>query len=265
MTRFDVALIDGDVLLYAVARGCEREENFDTSTHILYSDVNEAWDNMRHQIDNIKEVVDAAEVTVHISGSANWRKSVLPSYKAHRKDVRKPLCFAALKDRLREEYPCVTREGLEADDTLGICSGPGKVIVSLDKDFFTIQGHFARISLDRSVEIHEVSATQARYYHMLQAFMGDRTDGYPGCPGVGEITARRKLDALVSEAGHLRSDEWLNVWMAVCTAYVKAGMEEQDAQENFCVSKILDGRSGYVEGDTVVIRFPDGTHRKVSL
>ena len=43
--------------------------------------------------------------------------------------------------------------------------------------------------------IRDISEEQADRYHLLQALSGDTTDGYPGCPGVGELGADKLLDA----------------------------------------------------------------------
>lgn len=269
MPRYNTALIDGDVLLYSVARGVEKEARFDTDCHILYSDFTEAWPAMVHQIESVMDVVGAESLEIHISGKTNWRKIVMPTYKAHRKDVRKPLCFARLTEELRAKYPCVTIEGLEADDTLGLACRPGDIRVSLDKDFFAVPGSFARIAVDRSVEIHEISEDRARYYHMLQAFMGDRTDGYPGCPGVGEVIAKRKLDAVVETPGFMRRSEWCDAWNMMVAAYEKAGATQEDAIENFVVSKILDGSTGnylvHKDARSVFVTLPYGLDFEVLL
>jgi DNA polymerase-1 len=60
--------------------------------------------------------------------------------------------------------------------------------------------------------------------------MGDSTDGYSGCPGVGKVKAERLLESL-----HTPQE----MWEAVVAAYEKAGLSEAEAITQARVARIL--------------------------
>jgi 5'-3' exonuclease len=78
----------------------------------------------------------------------SFRHDLTESYKQARKGSRKPLAYAAVRDRLvaahgGETYKTIIKPRLEADDVMGIVStrAPGKfIIVSGDKDMQQIPG-----------------------------------------------------------------------------------------------------------------------------
>ena len=256
MAKFTSVLIDGDVLLYQVARGCETDANFG-DMHVLYSDFDEA---RKVFAIRVQEIVDTLGVPVGLmafSDGENWRKSVMPTYKAHRKDTRKPLVFHRLKEWAQAQYPSKILPRLEADDVLGLCQTPDTIIASIDKDLGTVPGWFAHIRVTGEIEIEKTSESQARYRHMVQALMGDAVDGYPGCPGIGIKTAVKVLDKVVMIPGEMDEGEWLSAWNAVVYQYEKADRTVMDAQENFMVSRILSNHYEYLGGG-IHITMPTG-------
>jgi DNA polymerase-1 len=250
------ALIDGDVLLYQVARGCETDADFG-DMHVLWSDFDEAIKVFAIRVQEIEDTLGTSQTTLAFSSARNWRKDVMPSYKAHRKDVRKPLCFNRLKEWASTQYVCEVWGRLEADDTLGLLQNPQTIIVSIDKDLGTVPGWFGHIRMSGEIEVEEITEDQARYRHMVQAFMGDRVDGYPGCNGVGLKTAEKILDKIVKDPGYMEETEWLNCWRSVVSHYEKQGHSVEDAQENFMVAKILTNIGEYQQ-DKIHITFPTG-------
>src|SRR3954447_5682970 len=141
-------LIDGDQYLHRGCAAVERDTRWDDENHCLTSNIVEAWEVVEGSITKIvTHFGDGAEAVICLSEGASGgfrRKLVDPTYKLHRQDTRKPLCFFDLKDKLKEEYKCVFFDDLEADDVMGILSTkPGtdtKIIVSRDKDMRTIPG-----------------------------------------------------------------------------------------------------------------------------
>ena len=61
---------------------------------------------------------------------------------------------------------------------------------------------------------------------MYQTLTGDSTDGYSGCPSVGDKTARKILGDNPT-------------WGDVISAYEKRGLTEQDAMVQARVARIL--------------------------
>jgi DNA polymerase-1 len=97
------------------------------------------------------------------------------------------------------------------------------IIISQDKDMQTIP-----TQVWRQGELMTISEAQADYYHMFQTLVGDTSDGYKGCPGVGKV----KAEALLSD--HDRSH-----WDIVKAAYEKAKLTEQDALTQARLARIL--------------------------
>ena len=68
--------------------------------------------------------------------------------------------------------------------------------------------------------------------------MGDRADNYAGCPGVGDVTARKLLEKDCS-------------WDTVVSAFEKVGLSEEDALVQARVARIL--RNTDYKGTQVIL------------
>jgi len=155
-----------------------------------------------------------------------WREDVFPSYKRGRSNKPKPTGYGPARDVVQGTFDTVLEARLEGDDVLGLLA-TGRfaddltVVVSIDKDLLQVPGRlFNPDHPERG--ILEVTRDSAHRQHMLQALMGDRTDEYPGCPGMGPVRAGRLLDA----------EEPSNWWGAIVQAY-----EDKDLDENFALSQ----------------------------
>jgi DNA polymerase-1 len=130
-----------------------------------------------------------------------------------------------LKHYVTENYNTYQRPDIEGDDILGIlATSPvivkgDKTIVSLDKDMRTIPCTYC----DMRDPITEVTVTEdeANYHHMLQTLTGDTADGYPGCPGIGPVSAAKLLDGT--------EKTYAAMWSIVVKAYEKKGLSEETA------------------------------------
>jgi 5'-3' exonuclease len=125
-----------------------------------------------------------------------FRRGLYPAYKGERGE--KPAHFWQLDDYLREQHPCVAYPGLEADDTMGLLSGPGQIIVSSDKDMKTVPGPLYNPGKKTKGVI---SQSRADWQWMYQTLMGDSTDGFGGCLGCGPTNAEAVLDEATSLGG----------------------------------------------------------------
>jgi DNA polymerase-1 len=101
----------------------------------------------------------------------------------------------------------------------------------------------------------EISETEADYWHMYQTLVGDTSDGYPGCPGVGKVGAAEFLEKPyvwlsyehVFKSGPrkgMTETRWkqqptTNVWEGVVSQYAKAGLTEDDAVRQARLARIL--------------------------
>ena len=230
MTR--TILIDGDIALYEVTTACESAIEWEDDFWTLHCDFREAQQRFDCWVADVLDRTESQKAVIALSGTQNWRKSILSTYKHNRKRKRKPLIFNELKGYAKEVYRTYEFDNLEADDVLGLLAGdPGlgkvrgeKVIVTVDKDLMTIPGYHYYTNKPEEGLI-QVSEEQADYNHLFQSLVGDSVDGYVGCPGIGPVRAERVLQ--------------YPCWGAVVEAYESAGLEESDALIQARVARIL--------------------------
>jgi DNA polymerase-1 len=160
-----------------------------------------------------------------------FRHDLLPTYKGNRKDAP-PLVLRDLKEWSKGEWDSRTKEGLEADDVLGIfATHPklikgDKIIVSHDKDMQQIPGlHLSAAYPDEGV--HRVGKVYAHRFLWEQVLTGDSTDNYTGCPGIGPVKAAKIL------AGESDYEA------AVIEAFEKAGLSPEEMAVQVNVARIL--------------------------
>jgi len=269
-----VLLIDGDVWVYRAAAASEYATKWDDDVWTLHAHENEAQVHLDQQINGLMDALDADRAIFALSSSVvpNFRYDVLPTYKSNRVEKRKPMLIGPLKNYLRNNYEIFERPGLEGDDVLGILSTSPKIvkgekiIVSVDKDLKTIPGKLLNLhdteqlidggEIDDIAEgIVEITTAEADFNHMVQTLSGDATDGYGGCPGIGEKTAHNILaepTRLVRVERPVKSGknkgqykvQWekgepCSMWQAVVDRFVWAGLAEADALQQARVARIL--------------------------
>ena len=156
-----------------------------------------------------------------------FRSEAFPAYKAQRDATPEDIHRAVpiIKDILRAyRIPILQADGFEADDVIGTLAkkadsiGIDCYMLTPDKDYGQLVGDHARIYRPRHGGGYEVMgpkevcekyaiATPLQVIDLL-ALMGDSSDNFPGCPGVGEKTAAK----LIAEFGSVdqllqRTDE----------------------------------------------------------
>lgn len=223
-------LVDADTIIYQAAFACEIEVEWEPDVWSVTSDLNAAKAIISGKLLALKERFKTTDIILALTDSANWRAAYYPDYKATRKKSRKPVGFKALKDWLKANHKCVQKPGLEADDVCGwLATKPGKIkriIVSVDKDLKTIPGWLFNPDKDEAPNL--ITPDMADYNHMFQTLVGDKTDNYMGCPGIGPVKARAILD----EAGG-------NLWKAVVKTFEAQGFTAEDAFANAAAARIL--------------------------
>jgi len=224
-------LIDGDILVFQIASACQKSTDWGDGNYSVTADLKEAKGRFRDKVAELKLTSCAGEVKIALKGEGNFRREILPTYKANRNGVVPPMLRQPLMDWLLKSPQVVSRPGLEGDDVLGILAtdrktgeaDPNKIIWSIDKDMRQIPGsHW-----DGASGITEIDTKQADLYHMFQTLTGDSTDGYKGLPGCGPVKAARIL-----EDGPYH-------WTQVVGAYIFAGLTEADALVQARVARIL--------------------------
>ena len=221
-------LVDGDLLIYKASAAAETEVHWGDGLITLQTNLDDAISIILADLGIYQELDIEADIEICLSSNKNFRKDIDPTYKENRKGTRKPLGYSSIVEYLKNNYLTVEMDGLEADDVMGILQTTGDhngIIVSEDKDMLQIPG---RIYNPRSGELCTVSVEEGDYYHLHQTLVGDRTDNYPGCPGIGEVKARAVL-----------SGELGPTWDAVRDAFEHAGLTEEDALRQARLAKIL--------------------------
>lgn len=186
-------------------------------------------------IEEYANTLKAARVIVCLTDEDNFRHSVYPAYKGNRSAVRRPSTLKAVKDFFAEKYETYKRPGLEADDCMGVLSThktlvPGeKIILSEDKDMQTIPGLLFNPAKDSKPR--RISELEADRFFMWQTIVGDSTDGYPGCFGVGKSS---KYAADVLAAPNLKA-----MWEIVLAAYASKKKTPEEALVQARCARIL--------------------------
>lgn len=226
-------LFDADMLVYRVTSAAETEINWYGDLWTLHSDISECKEKLDAMVVSITDRVlnhlkyeGAYSIIMCFSDRHNFRKTILPSYKANRSGKRKPLAYSAMVEWVEDNFDTYKINTLEADDCIGILATEPKtnnVVISGDKDMKSIPGAFYDFIHN---EFYEVSKAEADYWHLKQTLVGDAADNYKGCPKVGEVGAKKLLDADPT-------------WEAVVKAFEKAGLSEEDALVQARVARIL--------------------------
>lgn len=221
------ALIDADVLAYQAASAGEKPTNWGDGLWTLHSYEEDVLQMFEDKLKGLLEKLDTDKYILAFTAPNNFRYSVLPSYKGNRVDKRKPMLLGWIREKAMATHECFLRDGLEGDDCLGILSTSGRyvdpVICSIDKDFKTIPGKFYDFGKD---VLYDISEAEADWWHMYQTLVGDATDGYKGCPGIGPVAAKKILDQ--------EGDMWTNV----VAAFTKAKLGPEEALVQARVARI---------------------------
>jgi len=244
-----IALIDGDIVVYQSAAKAETIVDWGDDEIIITGSKSQTRMGIEDMVNDLRRVTGADRVVLAFTDKDYFRKDVYPQYKGNRKGVRKPVTYSFGKDFALNEYETMVRPGLEADDILGILStttvrgfDDDKVVCSLDKDMLTFPGKVYNWSkpLDGLVTVDEDTAD---YNFFMQILMGDSTDGYPGCPGIGKVRAARILDeCFVLPPEKTGVEPYFckqTAWVSILDAYAKKDLTEDDAIVQARMARIL--------------------------
>ncbi len=206
------ALIDGDIVAYRCAAV---NENADLGLACWQAD---------QLIARILEDVDANNWRIFLSGDNNFRYTIYPDYKAHRRNVAKPKHLEGVREYLVRDHGADISDGYEADDSIGIyasrLSGPEPaandemVICSLDKDLLQIAGKHYNFHRRELTTVTPIGGLRNLYEQVLT---GDSADNIKGCSGIGKAKAPKLLDGCSRESEFI-----LCCWQA----YERAGHTE---------------------------------------
>lgn len=153
------------------------------------------------------------------SREKNFRRNFLPEYKEHRNNFARPTYLYEINQYLKETYPVLMEDGLEADDIMGM-NQLERVTVTIDKDLLSVPGWLWNPHKDGMASPRWISHTRALGHLCLQWMTGDRTDNIPGIRGIGPM---KSWDALVQSGP---PSNWL--W-AVLAMYESRGYTQREA------------------------------------
>lgn len=247
-------LLDADIIAYKLSATAQRSYKFPglESPAVAADEFETLPARIDAEVAALVSKTKAAHVIVCLScpTAENWRMAVLPSYKGNRSYEGRPEHLQAVKDYMEKTYPSYRRDTLEADDIMGILSTmnglPGnflkehphfdpkarKVIVSEDKDMKTIPGWLFNPAKDKAPWL--VSPEEADWWHLYQTLVGDTTDGYKGCPGLGP----KKAEALLGLPEARKYIHMHEAWPRVVEAFQAKGLTEEDALIQARVARI---------------------------
>ena len=228
----EVLLIDADMLAYRVTSGLELPVdwgNDEWSLHCDFAECKKTYDDLTKYYLDMLECGKA--IHCFSDGIHNYRKEYDKEYKAHRKAVRKPMCFKPLKDYVMANHDSELYPRLEGDDVIGIlATGKYKdkcTILSGDKDMKTIPAIHCNLN-DDSIDI--VPEHMANYNFLMQVLVGDTADGYKGCPSIGHVKAKK----LLNPVNTLEQN-----WSIVVEQFLKQGLTVDDAYRQATLARIL--------------------------
>lgn len=251
-------LLDSDIIAYRFASSCQDDYDWGEGITSRFTDQESAEDGIRRHIDKLVDTLSADSVVVCLTDAKNWRKEILPTYKANRDPNSRPELLAPLKEFMAKNYPTYIRPGLEADDVMGILSTsdkiiPGrKIIVSQDKDMKSVPGWM--FNPDKDMEPWLVSREEADRWHLYQTLVGDSTDNYKGAPQIGDKAAVEFFDSpWMYRAEEYRVTRGKNkgevrvkwhkeptddLWAGIVSLFARYGQTEEDALVQARVARI---------------------------
>lgn len=238
-------LIDADITCFSSCAAAQEEIEWDEDTWSYYFDFALGKQRFERWIEKVTEASGMSEFKLCFTGTDNFRKTINPNYKGNR--GKKPVGYGALKEWAKETYPFFEKPQLEADDAMGILATKFKgraFPLTMDKDLLTIPGRMFHINQKLEGQWVESNEKDANRQFLMQALMGDATDGYGGCPGIGKVGAGKLLD------------KHGEVWKTVEDAYIKAGLTAEDALMNARMARILRAEDWDFENSEVILWKP---------
>jgi DNA polymerase I len=232
-------LIDADIIAYTQAVYHEVATEVEPGYWTWYVDYNKVLDGVKYQVNELVEIFEADDHILCLSDTDNFRKSILPTYKGNRSNLKRPIVLKEVRKWMLDQGAHM-KPGLEGDDLLGIYSTSMKdtIIVTIDKDMKTIPG---AMSIGGNLQI--ITEKEADYWHFFQTLTGDTIDGYSGCPGIGAVNAKRILDEDPS-------------WESVVKTFNKKGFTEEDALVQARCARILRASDYNFDTEEVILWTP---------
>jgi DNA polymerase-1 len=226
-----IALIDADSIAYKVGFAIEDKviwnepevlaelELFEDTEY--YTDLDVCFRTVDGIVESILQATDCDSELLVLSGGGNFRLDLPTEYKANRKNVRKPEGYDAIMQYLTDNFNSKVVVGYEADDYvvyLKTTYPDDYVLCAIDKDVLKqTEGTHYNYSTGLEITVKKFEAIKFAYH---QTLTGDATDGYKGCPSIGEAKATKILADCKTEKC---------LWDKVVETYRLKGLTANDA------------------------------------
>lgn len=244
------ALIDGDIITYRVGFACQKtlyyafdndgnvvdfghkkaeakniaaEKGFapeEIKDRLEVDPIQNCLHSVKLQLRSIIEETKASSYRLFLTGSGNFRESLVDYYKMNRADAKKPYYYQEIRDYMVSKWNAEVQEGQEADDALSIAQVEAHkfdeetVIVTIDKDLKNTAGNNYNFV---KKEWEYISPEEADTNFYSQLIQGDMTDNIPGIYQIAGTRATAKLfEPLVY------MDNPKDMWAYVVSVYVDA-------------------------------------------
>jgi 5'-3' exonuclease len=193
-------LIDADIVGYRCAASCEKQGVAVEPLEVALFRVDDLMGRIIHE-------TAAEHYYPFLTGSNNFRHQYNPTYKANRKDMKRPDYLEACREHLVVKWNAQVSDGCEADDHLAIeqTKNPDETIIAtIDKDLLQVPGrHYNFVKQ----EFRTISPIEGRFNFYWQFIMGDKSDNIMGYDGISRQTVPKKLEGIQQDMQELAHDE----------------------------------------------------------
>lgn len=226
MNRLLIVDIESYLYKSITAAKTLHQDNIHKNIYYEAYDINKSILFLENNLNRLMNALQANNCELVIGDKNNFRKVINPDYKSNRPS--KPPIYEVILNVVNAKFKPISLQNLEADDTCRILyedknfhSNLEKIIVSIDKDFFTVPCKFFR-DLPNN-ELIDIDIDTAQYNLYKQIITGDKDDHYEGIPGYGEVKAKKFLEfsrdekdviKLFEENSLTKDDYFRNKYMA---------------------------------------------------
>lgn len=233
MNRF--LIIDIESYIYKSLSHCEKLIQDKTNPKIFYQgyDISLAEKYIDDNIDRLCKTLNTKQFELVVGDVKNFRKILFPQYKANRKP--KPEIYQYVYNLIRDKYGFTSLPYLEGDDTCRIIFEDKnykpeyqKVIVSIDKDFYSVPCNFFR-DLNNNTIIEKIEKNDAEQHLYYQVLVGDTADNYKGIPNFGD----KKYQELIDNKKRLTFED-------IVRLFQDYGLTNDDVEYNYRCAEIVN-------------------------
>ena len=112
MTPTPQFLVDADIVAFKAASAVETATDWGDGLWTLHGYEKDAHDYCETYFESIKQTLGSGRLVLYLSDKDNWRKDILPTYKANRTGSRKPMLLPAIRQWMIDKYKAVSKEEL---------------------------------------------------------------------------------------------------------------------------------------------------------